>query len=42
MILLMLITAPMMAIGGIILAIQQDATLAWVLVVAIPILVGAS
>lgn len=31
--------APMMAIGGIILAMQQDATLAWVLVVAIPILV---
>jgi ATP-binding cassette, subfamily B, multidrug efflux pump len=31
--------APMMAIGGIILAIRQDATLAWVLVVAIPILV---
>jgi ATP-binding cassette subfamily B protein len=31
--------APMMAIGGIILALQQDAKLAWVLVVAVPILV---
>ncbi len=31
----------MMAIGGIILAINQDASLAWVLVVAIPILVVA-
>ena len=35
----MLVTAPMMAIGGIILAMQQDVTLAWVLVAAIPILV---
>src|SRR5215469_15444566 len=41
MILLMLITAPLTAIGGIILAIHQDATLSLVLVVAIPILVGA-
>jgi ATP-binding cassette subfamily B protein len=41
MILLMLITAPMLAIGGIILAIHEDATLALVLVVAIPVLVGA-
>jgi ATP-binding cassette, subfamily B, multidrug efflux pump len=41
MILLMLITAPMLAIGGIILAIHEDATLSLVLVVAIPILVGA-
>ncbi|HEV8194195.1 MAG TPA: ABC transporter ATP-binding protein [Ktedonobacterales bacterium] len=35
----MLITAPLMAIGGIILAISQDATLAWILVAAVPILV---
>lgn len=35
----MMITAPMMAIGGIILAMQQDVSLAWVLVAAIPILV---
>src|SRR5579859_860584 len=37
----MMISAPMMAIGGIILAISQDASLAWVLVGAIPILVAA-
>ncbi len=36
-----MITAPMMIIGGIILAIAQDAGLAWILVVIIPILVGA-
>jgi ATP-binding cassette, subfamily B, multidrug efflux pump len=41
MILLMLITAPMMAIGGVILAFHENATLSLVLVVAIPILVGA-
>ncbi len=35
----LLVTAPMMAIGGIILAIRQDVTLSWVLVVAVPILV---
>lgn len=37
----MMISAPLMAIGGIILAISQDATLSWVLVAAIPILVVA-
>jgi ATP-binding cassette subfamily B protein len=35
----MMVSAPMMAIGGIYLAYQQDASLAWVLAVAIPILV---
>jgi ATP-binding cassette subfamily B protein len=35
----MLVSAPMMAIGGIILAIQQDATLTWTLAVAIPVLI---
>ncbi len=35
----MLVSAPMMAIGGIILAVQQDATLTWTLAVAIPVLV---
>src|SRR5205823_11457185 len=40
-ILLMMVTAPMMIIGGIILAVAQDATLAWILVVVMPILVGA-
>ena len=34
----MMISAPLMFIGGIILAISQDATLAWVLVGTIPIL----
>ncbi|HEX6123705.1 MAG TPA: ABC transporter ATP-binding protein, partial [Ktedonobacterales bacterium] len=37
----MMISAPLMAIGGIILALNQDASLAWVLVVAIPVLVLA-
>ena len=36
-----MITAPMMLIGGIILAVAQDATLSWILVVVIPILVAA-
>ncbi len=35
-----LVTAPMTLIVGVILAINQDATLSWVLVVIIPILVG--
>jgi ATP-binding cassette subfamily B protein len=35
-----MVTAPMMLIGGIILAVNQDATLSWILVVIIPILVG--
>jgi ATP-binding cassette subfamily B protein len=37
LILSMLVTAPMMAIGGIILALQQDRVLVWVLVAAMPI-----
>lgn len=37
----MMISAPLMAIGGIILAISQDATLSWVLLAAVPILVIA-
>ncbi len=36
-----MITAPMMMIGGIILAVSQDATLSWILVVVIPVLAGA-
>jgi len=35
-----LVTAPMTLIVGVILAIQQDATLSWILVVVMPILVG--
>lgn len=34
----MMISAPLMAVGGIILAINQDAGLSWILVVIIPIL----
>jgi ATP-binding cassette, subfamily B, multidrug efflux pump len=37
----MMISAPLMAIGGIILAISQDATLSWVLLAAVPVLVIA-
>ncbi len=40
-ILLMMVSAPMMAIGGIALAISQDAALTWVLAAAIPVLVIA-
>jgi len=40
-ILLMLLSAPLTAIGGIILAIKQDATLTWILAAAIPVLVIA-
>ncbi|HEX6123367.1 MAG TPA: ABC transporter ATP-binding protein [Ktedonobacterales bacterium] len=37
----MMVTAPMMAIGGVIMALSQDTTLAWILVVAVPFLVIA-
>lgn len=37
----MMVTAPMMAIGGIIMALNEDTTLAWILVVAVPVLVVA-
>lgn len=40
LILSMMITAPLTCIGGVIMALQQDTSLAWVLVVAIPILFG--
>ena len=33
----MVITAPMMAIGGVMLALSQDASLAWVLIAVIPV-----
>ena len=38
MMLTMVITAPMMAIGGVILALSQDAELAWVLVAVMPVM----
>ncbi len=41
LILNMLITAPITLVAGIILAINQDAGLAWIFVVVIPVLVGA-
>ncbi|MFD1179252.1 ABC transporter ATP-binding protein [Paenibacillus puldeungensis] len=41
MILRMMVMAPMMCIGGIIMAVSKDATLSLVLVVILPVLVGA-
>jgi ATP-binding cassette, subfamily B, multidrug efflux pump len=38
MMLTMVITAPMMAIGGVILALSQDTQLAWVLVAVMPVM----
>src|SRR6185436_9747741 len=38
MLLTMVITAPMMAIGGVILALSQDTQLAWVLVAVMPVM----
>lgn len=40
MIMRMMISAPLMCIGGIIMAVQKDKGLSWVLVVVIPLLVG--
>lgn len=34
----MMVSAPLMAIGGVILAIQEDGTLAWLIAVAVPVL----
>ena len=39
---LVLITAPIMSIGGIVMAIHQDAGLSWLLLVSVPILAGAN
>lgn len=36
----MMISAPLMCIGGIIMAVQKDKGLSWVLVVVIPLLIG--
>ncbi|TME45077.1 MAG: ABC transporter ATP-binding protein [Chloroflexi bacterium] len=33
----MLVTAPIMGVGGVILAVQEDATLSWILVVIVPL-----
>ena len=40
LILSMMVTAPLTAIGGVIMALRQDTSLAWVLVVVVPILFG--
>ena len=40
MILRMMVSAPMMAIGGVVMALQEDRELTWVLAVAIPVLAG--
>ncbi|WP_084101833.1 ABC transporter ATP-binding protein [Demequina sp. NBRC 110051] len=37
----LLVTAPFMAIGGVFMALHQDATLSWILVIAIPLLLIA-
>ncbi len=37
----LMISAPFMAIGGIIMALQQDVGLSWIMVVAIPVLLGS-
>jgi ATP-binding cassette subfamily B protein len=34
----LLVSAPFMAIGGVIMALQQDVTLSWIMVVAVPLL----
>lgn len=38
----MLVMAPLMAIGGIIMALKQDVNLSWILAVAIPILLASA
>lgn len=40
MIMRMMVSAPMMAIGGIIMALSKDRSLTWILVVALPVLTG--
>ena len=37
----MLVTAPMLSIGGVIMAIRQDAELSWLIAVAVPVLLVA-
>lgn len=39
---LVLITAPIMSVGGIVMAIHQDAGLSWLLLISVPILAGAN
>jgi ATP-binding cassette subfamily B multidrug efflux pump len=37
----MLISAPMLCIGGIIMALREDVQLSWIMVVAVPVLLGS-
>jgi len=37
-----LVTAPIMCVGGIIMAIHQDAGLSWLLLISVPVLAGAN
>ncbi|GGI90721.1 ABC transporter ATP-binding protein [Pseudarthrobacter scleromae] len=37
----MLVTAPMLSIGGVIMAVRQDAQLSWLIAVAVPVLLTA-
>ena len=37
-----LVTAPIMCIGGIVMAVHQDAALSWLLVISVPVLAGAN
>lgn len=37
----MLVAAPIMCIGGIVMAVRQDRTLSWLLVVSVPALIGS-
>jgi ATP-binding cassette, subfamily B, multidrug efflux pump len=39
---LVLVTAPIMSVGGIVMAIRQDAGLSWLLLVSVPLLAGAN
>jgi len=39
---LVLVTAPIMSVGGIVMAIHQDVGLSWLLLVSVPILAGAN
>ena len=39
---IVLITAPIMSIGGIFMAVHQDAGLSWLLLVSVPVLAGAN
>ena len=37
-----LVTAPIMCVGGIVMAVHQDAALSWLLVISVPVLAGAN